>query len=151
MLLPCPATTKRKCTVRHTPRSPSFGTPTANDDCGRIRLSGLCEDSRVSSDDNLWDEPRPSLEDRIRNGPLFQILLWTTLIAGAVWVVSSAAVGVQSVAGYPHGSGIRRALWVWMQVGSSIAYSVFIVGVGSYVLLWLRLRQTSSPDRPGEP
>jgi hypothetical protein len=105
----------------------------------------------VSSDDDLWDEARPSLDDRIRNGPLFQILLWTTLIAGAVWVVFSAAVGVQSVSGYPLGSGITSTLWVWVQVGSSIAYSVFIVGVGSYVLLWLRLRQASRSDRPGEP
>jgi hypothetical protein len=34
-------------------------------------------------------------------------------------------------------------LWVWMQAVSGIAYTVFLVALGSYVLLWLRFRPRS--------
>lgn len=34
-------------------------------------------------------------------------------------------------------------VWVWVQAMSGIAYSVFLVALGSYVLLWLRVRQSS--------
>ena len=34
-------------------------------------------------------------------------------------------------------------LWVWMQSVNGIAYTVFLVALGSYILLWLRFRQRS--------
>jgi hypothetical protein len=38
----------------------------------------------------------------------------------------------------------ENELWVWMQAASGIAYTDFLVALGSYVVLWLALREESS-------
>jgi hypothetical protein len=57
--------------------------------------------------DEFEFEDSESLKDRVRRGPILGVLLGTTLFAGAVWVV----------------------------VNSSIAYTVFLVSLGSYIVL----------------
>jgi hypothetical protein len=33
--------------------------------------------------------------------------------------------------------------WIWAQTARGIVYSVFLVALGSYVVLWLALREES--------
>jgi hypothetical protein len=35
-------------------------------------------------------------------------------------------------------------VWIWVQTVREIAYSVFLVALGSYVVLWLALRENTS-------
>lgn len=89
-----------------------------------------------------------SFEDRIRRGPLLRALLWTAIIAGAAWVVLNASIQIRTAKGYADifSSEGPAELWVWMQVVSGIAYTVFLVALGSYILLWLRFRQGSDAN-----
>lgn len=67
-------------------------------------------------------------------------LRWIALVAGGVWVVSTAVVQVwfyllnDPFAGFDGSSSVLR----WAQALSTMAYPVFLVAVGAYVLLWLR-------------
>jgi hypothetical protein len=100
----------------------------------------------MSDQDDLEEsEDFESLEDRIRRGPVLGVLLWTALIAGAVWVVLNAIVQIRLATGYPDlfSSEAGAELWAWVQAVSGIAYTAFLVALGSYVLLWLRVRQGS--------
>jgi hypothetical protein len=100
----------------------------------------------VNDQDDLEEsEDFESLEDRIRRGPLLGVLLWTGLIAGAVWVVLNAIVQIRLATGYPDlfSSEVGAELWAWVQAVGGIAYTTFLVALGSYVLLWLRVRQGS--------
>jgi hypothetical protein len=38
---------------------------------------------------------------------------------------------------------VGAELWAWVQAVGGIAYTTFLVALGSYVLLWLRVRQGS--------
>lgn len=71
--------------------------------------------------------------------------LWTALIAGAVWVVLNAIVQIRLATAYPDlfSSEVGAELWAWVQVVGGIAYTTFVVALGFYVLLWLRVRQGS--------
>jgi hypothetical protein len=107
------------------------------------------EDDLVEWEDlDEWEE-HESLEDRIRRGPLLGALLWTAIIAGAVWVVLNASIQIQTARGYadifPSSEGPAE-FWVWMQAVNGIAYAVFLVALSSYVLLWLRFRQGSDAN-----
>jgi hypothetical protein len=100
----------------------------------------------MSDQDDLEEsEDFESLEDRVRRGPLLGVLLWTALIAGAVWVVLNAIVQIRLATGYPDlfSSEVGAELWAWVQAVGGIAYTTFLVALGSYVLLWLRFRQGS--------
>jgi len=100
----------------------------------------------VNDQDDLEEsEDFESLEDRIRRGPLLGVFLWTALIAGAVWVVLNAIVQIRLATGYPDlfSSEAGAELWAWVQAVGGIAYTTFLVALGSYVLLWLRVRQGS--------
>jgi hypothetical protein len=102
----------------------------------------------MSDQDDLEEsEDFEGLEDRIRRGPLLGVLLSTALIAGAVWVVLNAIVQIRPATGYPDlfSSEVGTELWAWVQTVSGIAYTTFLVALGSYVLLWLRVRQGSHP------
>jgi pimeloyl-ACP methyl ester carboxylesterase len=97
-------------------------------------------------------EDSESLKDRVRRGPILGVLLGTTLFAGAVWVVLNSinhirqANLIRQASVYPDifSSESENELWVWMQAASGIAYTVFLVALGSYVVLWLALREESS-------
>jgi hypothetical protein len=105
----------------------------------------------MSDQDEIEEwEDFESLEDRILRGPLLRILLWTALIAGAVWVVLNAAVQIRYARSYSNlfSSEEAAAVWTWVETLSGIAYSVFLVALGSYVLLWLRVRQSSDSAQP---
>jgi hypothetical protein len=107
---------------------------------------GKDEDSGMSDQDETEErEDYESLEDRILRGPLMGVLLWTALISGAVWIALNAYVQIRQARGLSNLFGSEEAadVWVWVQAGSAIAYSVFLVALGSYVLLWLRVRQSS--------
>ena len=106
------------------------------------------EDDLVEWEDlEEWEE-HESFEDRIRRGPLLGALLWTAIIAGAVWAILNAIIQIRTARGYADifSSEGPAELWVWMQVVSGIAYTVFLVALGSYILLWLRFRQGSDAN-----
>jgi hypothetical protein len=81
----------------------------------------------------------------IGRGPLLGVLLWTALTAGAVWVVLNAIVQIRLATGYQDlfSSEVGAELWAWVQAVGGIAYTTFLVALGSYVLLWPRVRQGS--------
>jgi hypothetical protein len=89
-------------------------------------------------------EDHKSLKDRVRRGPLLGVLLVTTLVAGSIWVVIKAIFAIRyagGFAGFFSGSETAGELWIWAQAASDVAYSVFLVALGSYVVLWLALRE----------
>ena len=88
-----------------------------------------------------------SLKDRVRRGPLLGVLLGTTLLAGAIWVVLNAIVDIHFARGFSNSfaeSETAGELWMWVQAAREIAYTIFLVALGSYVVLWLALREDSS-------
>jgi hypothetical protein len=91
-----------------------------------------------------------SLKDRVRRGPLLGVLLWTTLVAGAIWVVLNAIVDIHFAEGFADfvASETGNELWIWVQAVREIAYSVFLVALGSYVVLWLALRDLNRDAAP---
>ena len=90
-------------------------------------------------------EDYESLKDRVRRGPLLGVLLGTTLFAGAPWVVLNAIDHIRFAGGFADfASGTAAELWIWALAAREIAYSVFLVALGSYVVLWLALREDSS-------
>jgi len=91
-------------------------------------------------------EDYESLKDRVRRGPLLGVLLSTTLVAGATWVVLNAIMGV-GFAGRFFASEAGE-VWIWVQAVRAIAYSVFLVALGSYVVLWLALRDLDHDAAP---
>ena len=101
-------------------------------------------------EDEFEDEDHESLKDRVRRGPLLGVLLWTTLVAGATWVVLNAFIDIR----YARGSADFFAsetvgrLWIWAQTVRGILYSVFLVAFGSYVVLWLALRDLDRDAAP---
>jgi hypothetical protein len=70
----------------------------------RIKRARLPVDTRMVDDhdevdefefefeDEFEDEDYVSLKDRVRRGLLLGVLLWTTLVAGAIWAVLNAIV-----------------------------------------------------------
>jgi hypothetical protein len=68
------------------------------------------------------------------------------LIAGAVWVVLNAVIQIRLATGYPNifSSEAEADLWAWAQAASGIAYTIFLVALGSYIVLWLALREDSN-------
>jgi hypothetical protein len=91
-----------------------------------------------------------SLKDRVLRGPLLRILLWTVLIAGAVWVVLQVIFQIHAATGYQDifSSEAGAELWGWVQAVGGIAYTVFLVALGSYVVLWLALRDLDRDAAP---
>jgi hypothetical protein len=103
-------------------------------------------------EDEFEDADYESLKDRVRRGPILGVLLGTALFAGAVWVVLNSINHIRQ-ANLIHQANVdpdifssesENELWVWMQSASGIAYAVFLVALGSYVMLWLALREESS-------
>ena len=92
-------------------------------------------------------EDHESLKDRVRRGPLLGVLLWTTLVAGGTWVVLNAMFNIRYRGGFADfvtsATETAGEFWVWAQTARGIAYSVFLVALGSYVVLWLALREDS--------
>ena len=91
-------------------------------------------------------EDYESLKDRVRRGPLLGVLLVTTLVAGAIWVVLNAIMDI-GFAGRFFASETGE-VWIWVQAVREIAYSVFLVALGSYVVLWLALRDLNRDAAP---
>ena len=129
----------------------------------RIKRARLPVDTRMVDDqdevdefefefeDEFEDEDYLSLKDRARRGPLLGVLLWTTLVAGAIWVVLNAIVDIHFARGFSNSfaeSETAGELWIWVQAVREIAYSVFLVALGSYVVLWLALRDLNRDAAP---
>lgn len=108
---------------------------------------------RLPVDTRMWTtkmrlkNPRTMriLRDRVRRGPLREVLLWTMLVAGAIWTVPNAIVQVR-FAGLSTGrfASSPSSVFIWAQAAAAIANSVFLVALGSYIALWLALREDSS-------
>ena len=100
-------------------------------------------------DDEFEDEfeDYESLKDRVRRGPLLGASSGLTLVAGAVWVVLTTVLDIRVARGYFDDTFASQtpgdALWRWGLAARDIAYSVFLVALGSYVVLWLALREDS--------
>jgi hypothetical protein len=101
-------------------------------------------------EDEFEDEDYESFKDRVRRGPLLGVLLWTTLVAGAIWVGLNAIIDIRFAGGFAADSFSTEPhkLWIWLQAASEIAYSVFLVALGSYVVLWLALRDLNRDATP---
>jgi hypothetical protein len=95
--------------------------------------------------DDDWDEG-PGLEDRLRRGPWPRILFWLALLSGVVWIVSNGLLQIRFAFVTPStfASEVEAEFFEWVQVVSSIGYTLFVVSVGSYVLLWLAERRRDS-------
>lgn len=107
----------------------------------------------VDNDDEVDEfedefEDYESLKDRFRRGPLLGVLLGTTLFAGATWVVLNTMINIRYRGGYADfvtsPSETVAEFWIWAQTVRGIAYSAFLVALGSYVVLWLALREDPS-------
>jgi hypothetical protein len=70
----------------------------------------------------------------------------TTLVAGAIWVVLNAIVDIRFAKGFTDfvASEMESVVWIWVQAAREIAYSVVLVALGTYVVLWLALREDPS-------
>lgn len=112
----------------------------------RIKRVRLPFDTRtVDNQDEVEEsEDYESLRDRVRRGPLREVLLWTILVAGAIWVVLNAIVQIRFVWFTGRFASIPSSVFIWAQAVAGIAYPVFLVALGSYVVLWLALREESS-------
>ena len=119
----------------------------------RIKRVRLPVDTRTVDDhgdvDEFEDEfdDYESLKDRVRRGPLLGVLLWTTLLAGATWVVLNTISNIHFAGGFGEFVASSETVdrsWVWAEAAKGIAYSAFLVALGSYVVLWLALRENSS-------
>lgn len=88
--------------------------------------------------DDDWDE-RPGLEERLQRGPLLRILFWLALLSGVAWIVSNGLLQIRFAVLTPtaFASEIEAEFYEWVQVVSGIGYTLFVVAVGSYLLLWL--------------
>ena len=119
----------------------------------RIKRVRLAVDTRMVDNhdevDELEDEfeDYESLKDRVRRGPLLGFLLATTLVAGTIWVVLNAIFNIRYRGGFADfvtsASETAGEFWIWAQTARGIAYSVFLVALGSYVVLWHALREDS--------
>jgi hypothetical protein len=67
-------------------------------------------------------------------------------------VVLNAIVQIRLATGYPDlfSSEVGAELWAWVRAVGGIAYTTFLVALGSYVLLWLRVRQALAPTLDGD-
>ena len=108
----------------------------------------------VDDQDEFEDEfeDYESLKNRVRRGPLLGVLLGTTLVAGAIWVVLNTMLNIHYRGGYADfvtsASESVSEFWIWAQTVKGIAYSVFLVALGSYVVLWLALRDLDHHAAP---
>ncbi|HYZ13228.1 MAG TPA: hypothetical protein VFA08_06425 [Actinomycetota bacterium] len=95
--------------------------------------------------DDDWDEG-PGLEERIRRGPWLRILLWLALLSGVAWIVSNGLLQIRFGVLTPtaFAGEIEAEFYEWVQVISGIGYTLFVVAVGSYVVLWLAARRQDS-------
>jgi hypothetical protein len=94
--------------------------------------NGLDDDSHEGS----------GLEERLRSRPFLRILLWLALLSGLAWIVSNGLLQIRFAVLTPtaFASAIEAEFYDWVQVVSGISYTLFVVAVGSYVLLWLAAR-----------
>lgn len=93
---------------------------------------------------------------RGRRGPGLRALRWVALVSGCVWIASTALVQVwfyvlnDPFAGFDGSSAVLR----WGQALSTIAYPVFLVAVGAFVLSWMLRRgdlESASPKQLPDP
>ena len=90
------------------------------------------------------DFQRRNRSERIRRGPWLDILRWIALLAGVVWIVTTA-VFVFKLTSAPDsftGPGIPFESIKWWEAAAQIAQPVFLASIGVYVILWLRTRRS---------
>jgi hypothetical protein len=85
----------------------------------------------------------PSLEERLQRGPSLRILLWLALLSGVAWIVLNGPLQIRFAVLTPtaFASEIEAEFYEWVRVISGIGYTLFVVAVGSYVVLWLAARR----------
>ena len=74
------------------------------------------------------------------------LLFWLAVVSGLVWITLNAYVQIRFQVGQFFESPEAAAdEFAWAQVLTSLSYTLFLVSVGIYVLLWLRSRTSSLP------
>ena len=87
---------------------------------------------------------RANRADRIRRGPLLDVLRWIAFVAGLAWILGTAFYQVRfTLVTTQFRSQNEYEAFSWVAVLSVIAEPIFIVAFGAYVILWLRSRQRS--------
>jgi hypothetical protein len=90
---------------------------------------------------------RAKRASRGRRGRAPRALRSIAIVAGCVWITSTAIVQMwvyvlnDPVTGFDGSSAVLR----WAQALSTIAYPVFVVAIGAYVLSWMRNRGGLEP------
>ena len=125
--------------------TPPRNSSRSRDDLTDIKRVRLPVDTRTvdNQDEVEASEDYESLSDRVRRGPLREVLLWTILVAGAIWVVLNAIVQIRFVWFTGRFASVPSSVFIWAQAVAGIANSVFLVALGSYIALWLALRENS--------
>ncbi len=96
----------------------------------------------MSDEEDEWEDDA-SADDGVRRQGLLAALFWVAIVAGLVWIALNTYVQIRvNVSGDQFfGSEEVAEFFRWAQTLSGISYTVFLVSVGSYVLVWLRSRQ----------
>jgi hypothetical protein len=118
------------------------------DCCGAIAWSadtilGMDDELNIANGPDEDGGEGPGLEERLRRGPLPRILLWLALLSGVAWIVSNGLLQIRFavLTSTAFASEIEAEFYKWAQVVSGIGYTLFVVAVGNYVLLWLAARR----------
>lgn len=76
---------------------------------------------------------------RMRRVTRLGVLRWITITAGVAWIALNAVVQIRinGIGGALFGSEEEYEVIRWAQTLGGIAYSVLLVAVGAYVLLWV--------------
>jgi len=90
--------------------------------------------------DDAWEAFR-ALARRGRRDLLLPRLLLVAIISAILWVVATTVVTVTYSTLYWRSIDTTSWNWLmWVQAASTVAYSVFVASVGTYVVLWLDRR-----------
>lgn len=84
--------------------------------------------------------------DRARASPWLSLVFWLAIVAGLAWIGLNGYVQIrQQLDGDQLFSSPEAADFFWAQAVAGISYTVFLVSVGTYVLVWLRSRPPALP------
>jgi hypothetical protein len=106
-------------------------------------ILGMDDELNIANGPEEDGDEGPGLEERLRRGPLPRILFWLALLSGVAWIVSNGLLQIRFAVLTPtaFASEIEAEFYEWAQVVSSVCNTLFVVAVGSYVLLWLGARR----------
>jgi hypothetical protein len=86
---------------------------------------------------------RRNRSERIRRGHALDVARWAAFIAGALWVFTTAVFVFMytTIPDNVAGPGTPFDRIKWWEAAAQVSQPLFIVCLGTYVILWLRARQ----------